>query len=143
MKQKKLLLLPLLFLCGFLFAQNNAVLPDKAGTWVLDKTVSNVVFYHMVKVCKGENVVFLKFNNKNTSPVKISWAEVFSTQLETDRPGALGQKSLVIPSGVSSYSDCSGSSHKEFITLSTDVSPAYIAVISKFDFKNITVEKVK
>lgn len=143
MKQTSLLIITFLFLCGFLYAQDNTAPPDKTGTWILDKSVSQVDFYHMIKECKGEKTVFLKFNNKNTYPVKVTWTEVFATQMETGRTGVGGKKSLVIPQGESSYSDCTGSSHKELVTLSSEVSPAYVAVISKFDFQSITVEKVK
>ncbi len=112
-------------------------------TWILDKTVSQVDFYYTFKECDGQKTVFLKFNNNNSFPVKISWTEVFSTQLEKGKQGAAGQKSIVIPPGISSYSDCSNNSHKEYVTSPSQVSPTYVAVISKFEYRNVTVEKIK
>ncbi len=143
MKQTSLLIITLLFLCGFLHAQDNTAPPDKTGAWILDKTVSQVDFYHMIKECNGGKTVFLKLNNKNTYLVKVGWAEVFSTQMETGTTGIGGKKSLVIQPGESSIPDCADKGHKQLRTLSSEVSSAYVAVIAKFDFENITVEKVK
>lgn len=142
MKQRILLLIPLLFLCGFLYAQNDIVSPDKTGAWILDQTVSQVDFYHMINECNGEKLVFIKLFNRNTYPVKVAWDETVATQLETARSASRGKKSLIVQSGKSLNSDCNSGTHKELVTLSSEVSPAYVAIISKFNFQNITVERV-
>ncbi len=143
MKQKKLLLLPLLFLCGFLFAQNNAVLPDKAGTWVLDKTVANVVFYHKIATCDGKKVVFFKFNNKNTKAVTVTWKEVFVTQWKNIQKAGIvsEQKQLLLAPGITSGSDCENNIQKILLTRPRQAAPVYEEEIVQFNFKEISVTK--
>ena len=142
MKQNFFLIIIVMLLCNQLIAQKQmASLPDKTDVWILDKSVSNVDFYHMIKECNGSKVVVVKFHNKNSYHVDVNWSESFSTQLEQDVIGAKGIKNIILQPGITSYSDCSAQKHKEFMTTKDEVSPAYVAVISKFDFINIQVKK--
>ena len=142
MKQKNFLIIIVMLLCNQLIAQKHtASLPDKTGVWILDKSINNVDFYHMIKECNGNKVVAVKFHNKNKYNVDVNWSESFSTQLEENATGAKGVKNLILHPGVTSYSDCSSQNHRKFMTNNEEVSPAYEAVISKFDFINIQVKK--
>jgi hypothetical protein len=142
MTQKNILLLFSLLFYQLLFAQNKTELPDKTGVWILDKTVSNVDFYHMIKVCSGNKVAFLKFNNRNNFTVVVNWKESFSTQLEEGIFGAKGQKHLQLPPGEFAYADCN-TSRKEFMITPAEVSAAYVAIINRFAYNDIMVERVK
>ena len=125
-------------------SRNAGLLPNGNGkpaadTWVFDKTVQNVDLYHMITACEGRKVVFLKFNNRNAYKVKISWKELFVTQMEKAREGFRGMKQLVLPPGETAQSDCTDVKNKECIIVSSQVSPAYPAEILQFEFKNINV----
>jgi hypothetical protein len=109
-----------------------------AGEWVLSATVQNVDFFYQITGCNGKQVVLLKFNNRNATKVKVSWKEVFTTQFENGKEGS-GKKSLLLSTGETFDVDCSNAKIKECIVLSSHVSPAYIADIRKFGFKDITV----
>ncbi len=142
MKQKNFLIIIVMLFCNQLIAQKQTVsTPDKTNVWILDKSVSNVDFYHMIKECNGNKVVVVKFYNKNKYNVDVNWSESFSTQLEQNVIGAKGIKNIILLPGVTSYSDCSSQNHKKFMTTKDEVSPAYVAIISKFDFINIQVKK--
>lgn len=113
-----------------------------ADTWVFDKTVQNVDLYHMITACEGQKVVFLKFNNRNMYKVKISWKEVFVTQMEKAREGFRGMKQLILPPGETAQSDCTDVKNKECLIVASQVSPAYPAEIIQFEFKNINVSNL-
>jgi hypothetical protein len=127
-----LFLLPLLM--------HATVLP---AAWILDTTVNGVEFYHSIQECNGKQVVLLKFNNKNSASVKVSWKELFTTQVEAKAPGGAGQKELVIPKGVTMPANCTDAVNKKNIILSSEVSPAYVAEIKGFAYKDILVSKTK
>ncbi len=142
MRQKNFLIVIVMLLCNQLIAQKQtAALPDKTNVWILDKSVSNVDFYHMIKECNGSKVVVVKFHNKNSYHVDVNWSESFSTQLEQNVIGAKGIKNIILQPGITSFSDCSSQNHRKFMTTNDEVSLAYVAVISKFDFINIQVKK--
>ena len=111
--------------------------------WILDTTVNGVEFYHSIQECNGKQVVLLKFNNKNSMPVKVSWKELFTTQVEAKAAGGAGQKELVIPKGVTVPASCTDAVNKKNIILSSEVSPAYVAQIKGFSYKDILVSKTK
>jgi hypothetical protein len=112
-----------------------------AGDWVLGQTVNNVEFYYKIAECNGKKVVLLKLNNKNSYKVKISWKEVFTTQMEQQAEGHFGKKELTVAPGEVYAGECTGSIHKELLILPTGVSPAYSADIQKFAYKDISVTK--
>ncbi len=142
MKQKNFLIIIVMLLCNQLIAQKHQVsLPDKTEVWILDKSISNVDFYHMIKECNGSKVVVVKFHNKNSYNVDVNWSESFSTQSEENVKGFKGVKNVMLHPGVTSFSDCSSENHKKFMTTNEEVSPAYVAVISKFDFIDVQVKK--
>lgn len=109
--------------------------------WKLDKTVNNVNCYYKLTECNGMDVVFLKFDNKNKYGVKISWKEVFTTQSENSKEGSQGRKELVLQSGITMPSGCTDGANKKNITLASQINPAYVAKIQKFEFKDITVSQ--
>ena len=110
-----------------------------AAEWILHSTIRNVDFYYRISDCNGNNVVFLKFNNRNGKEVKISWKEIFKTQFDTQKEGFKGTKQLSLPPGETAASDCASSSVKQCIVFASQVTPAYNAEIRQFSFKNITV----
>jgi hypothetical protein len=95
----------------------------------------------MMTECNGKKVVLLKFNNRNNYKIKVSWKEVFKTQLEQQTESFRGQKQLVIAPGEIFESDCTNIKYKECLITSDQVSAAYGAEILKFDFKDINVSK--
>lgn len=109
--------------------------------WQLDKTVGGVEFYFAISTCNKENVVFLKMNNKNNYPVEVSWKEVFQTQLEKNKEGFAGTKKITISPGETFESDCNTIQQPLLIVLAGQISPTYIATISGFSFKDISVTK--
>ena len=112
---------------------------DPVPEWVLYASVRNVDFYYRIGECTGKKVVFLKFNNRNTQKVKVSWKEVFNTQFEVQKEGFRGTKHLMLPIGETAQSDCSNLRIKELLVLPGHVNPSYNADIKKFHFKNISV----
>src|SRR5687767_12988572 len=70
---------------------------DPVPQWVLYASVRNVDFYYRIGECTGKKVVFLKFNNRNSQKVKVSWKEVFNTQFEVQKEGFRGTKHLMLP----------------------------------------------
>ena len=118
-----------------------AVMP---ASWILDTTVNGVEFYHSIQECNGKKAVFLKFNNRNTYQVKVSWKEVFATQQEAKVEGGKGQKELIIPTGVTVPASCTDNMmSRKNIVLSSEVSPMYVAEIRGYSFKDIQVTKTK
>lgn len=111
--------------------------------WLLDATVENVSCYHSIVECNGRKVVFLKFNNKNAYQVKISWKEVFDTQKDAQIEGFLGQKNIVIPTGETLEVNCTQPSKKQLLILPEQVEPTYLVKISKFNYKGVSVTRVK
>lgn len=109
--------------------------------WVYDKTIGKVEFYHRIAECQGQKAVFLKFVNKNTSDVLVSWKEVFSTQKEAQVEGYKGKKALTIKPGENFPASCHDESFRELVILPLQVSPAYLAEIKQFSFKDISVNK--
>ena len=128
---------------GRLGAQSYLLHPIKPadGDWVFDQTVNNVDFYYKMAECNGKKAVLLKLNNKNSYKVKISWKEVFTTQMEQQAEGHFGKKELIVAPGEVYADGCTSNSHKELLILPTGVSPAYEADIQKFAYKDIIVSK--
>ena len=109
--------------------------------WQLDKTVGGVEFYYAISTCNKENVVFIKMNNKNSYSVEVSWKEVFQTQLEKNKEGFAGTKKITISSGETFESDCNNIRQPQLVVLAGQISPTYIATISGFSFKDISVTR--
>jgi hypothetical protein len=107
--------------------------------WILDKTVGNVDFYHIITVCNGKKTVFLKFNNKNSYSVKVTWKEVFKTRSEERKDGYIGKKELVLSSGTTTPNDCTDAANKKSILLPSEIDPMSVSEILDFSFKEITV----
>jgi hypothetical protein len=143
MRQKKLLLLSFLFLSGFSYAQNKMNLPVKTGTWILDKTVNNVEFYHMLSVCDGKGVVFLRLSNRNNYPVKIIWKESFDTQFEKNAKGLAGQKHLNLSKGEFVQGGCNASNFKEGVIQPEQITPTYPADVHGFEFVDVKVIRLQ
>lgn len=123
----------------------NPVLPvlntafHPTGDWVLDKTVSNVDFYHSITVCNGKNVVFLKFVNRNSRSVKIGWQEIFVTASRERKEGFNGRKEMLIPTGTTTPADCTDVTAAKTIIRGGEVDPMSVVDIVSFTYKNIAV----
>ena len=110
--------------------------------WILDKTIGTVDFYHSITVCNGKKVVFLKFNNKNSYSVKITWKEIFKIQTGEIKDGFMGKKELVLSSGITTPNDCTDVVNKKSIVLPSEIDPVFVAEILDFSFKDITVNSI-
>lgn len=113
--------------------------------WVYDKTVNHVDFYHKIISCEGKNAVVLKFINKNSYKVKVSWKEAFETaQVKIMTEAVYGEKELVLSAGETLLSPgCEGSNSKQCLVLSQQAFPHYNADIIKFEFKDILITPIK
>ena len=111
--------------------------------WQLDKTVNGVDFFYAMSSCDGHDVVFLKMKNKNKYSVEITWKEVFQTQLTKDKEGFSGAKKIVLPPGEMLETDCAHPSNPALRILSSQVDPTYVVSITKFNYKDISVIKMK
>ncbi len=111
-----------------------------ADSWIFDKSVGNVDFYHKISNCQGQNVVFLKFENNNKHNVKISWKEVFVTQQEeAKKEGFKSEKKLTLIPGQTEASGCEDTINKACIILPEQAFPTHKVAILQFEFKDITV----
>jgi len=121
-----------------------ASLPSHDLNWQLDKTVNGVQFFYAIAACNGKNgdVVFLKMNNKNAYAVEVLWKEVFQTQMEKEVESYRGEKKIILQPGETFESDCSNATHKELLIIAQQAFPTYLATISKFNYKEISVKKV-
>lgn len=131
----------LIFLSLFLFPGYGKCFstPSQDLDWKLGQTVGGVEFYYAITSCKGSSTVFHKINNKNAYPVQIAWKEVFDTQAEKSVEGYNGQKKLVVQPGETYETDCINPTHKALVTLASSAIPTYIATITKFNYKDVTV----
>lgn len=151
LKQATLQRLFLLFL--ILFSSQLAIQAAAQGTasgdltpplkWQLDATVGGVQFYHALTTCNGKKVVFLKFNNRNSGAVKVSWKEVFVLQQNATKvDDLLGQKQLTVQPGETFQSNCAEQKQRELLTPRVQqVTPVDKGEIIKFSFKDIKVTK--
>lgn len=137
-----------LFILLLLSAQGISALPyqqppalQNTPQWRLDKTVSGVEFYYAITTCNKENVVFLKMNNKNSYPVEVSWKEVFQTQLEKNKEGFAGTKKIALSPGETFESECNNIHQPLLVVMAGQISPTYVAIVSAFSFKDISVTK--
>lgn len=110
------------------------------GEWVLDKTVSNVDFYHSITICNGKPVVFLKFINRNTGKVKVGWKEIFVTRTKARVLGFNGKKELLLAPGTTTPADCTDASNKKIVIHGGDVDPMSVVEITNFIFQDISVD---
>lgn len=114
-------------------------LPEQYLNWQLDTTVNGVEFFYALSACKGSDVVFLKLNNTNKYPVNVSWKEAFETQVEKNADGNGDRKKMILQPGETSETDCISPVHKELVVPASKAVPTYVAVISKFSYKDVTV----
>jgi hypothetical protein len=107
--------------------------------WIADQRVNGVSFFHRLTTCNGRTVVFLKFENKTTRPVSVTWTEIFDTQSKKGSEGWKGPKQIMLKPGTTSQADCAGTDNPQCRVVPLDVNPTYVAVIKSFAFANITV----
>ena len=109
------------------------------STWTLDTTVNNVDCYYKFIVCGNDNLVYLRFDNKNSSQVSITWIDVVSTQHEANVESFVGNKVLTLDVGESPEYTCS-SSLNSTIVIPSKIHPAYKASIAEYKFNVISVQ---
>ena len=125
----------------FLFSASAHAFEPKAINWKLDATVNNVEFYHAIAECNGQTTVFLRFVNKNTNAVKVSWKEAVTTQMRTESHPFRGDQKLTLQPGETMENSCSGTNCKTCVITPSQVNPTYLAKIADFSFKDITVSR--
>lgn len=111
------------------------------ASWVLDATVNNVECYYKIITCNGATTVLLKFNNKNTNSVKITWEELFQSQFEKNLPGINGQKELILLPGNTADNDCN-TVNPITVIHSFQISPTLPTEIKLFTFSNVKVTQI-
>ena len=123
-----------------------SALPDdenSTGTseWVLSQSNGNVDFYYKIDVCNGQKAVFLKFVNKNSYKVSVTWEEVYSDRKSGKNfENFSGDKQLTISPNATLQASCNGTECNECLILSSMVSPMQVVDVQQFEFKNITVK---
>lgn len=143
-KAKTLLIITILMFSSAVRA-NNSSLPLSANqylNWQYDKTVGGVDLFYAISSCKGSSVVFLKMNNKNKHAVEVSWKEVFDTQTQKAVEGYGDMKKIVVQPGETFESDCDNPTQKALVVFAGNAIPTYIALISNFNYKEVTVNKI-
>ncbi len=144
MRLNYFMILSFMFLCSNSFAQGRIHLPDKQGSWVFDKTVSNVDMYHMIDECNGKNVIYLKFENKNKFKVQINWKEVFVTsQVAAKTESFDGEKKLLLPAGQVMTTYCGETINQACLILAEKAIPHYKADFRNFEFKDVLITALK
>lgn len=108
------------------------------STWTLQSSKDNVDCYYKIVNCNDQTTVLLAFDNKNSSKVKISWIELFTTQYDTEIEGMAGAKELILSPGNSNTYSCTDDDNAAIIQ-SYEVSPAYLAKVSAFKFGSLTI----
>lgn len=136
--KKNLLIILGLFLSPIILQA--AKLPPK---WIFDTTINKVDFYHSIVECGGKKVVFLKFNNHNSTAVKVTWNEVFTTQFQNKKKleGPFREKQVTLSAGETSVTDCDNIRRHELLARPNQLTPVYDAAIVKFSFTDIKVTK--
>ena len=83
--------------------------------YTLGTTSGNVECYYNLTTCDGKTVVLLRFNNRNTTPVTISWKEVFTTKQFPEKAVGYWPKQVTIAPGISEAAGCGDTNHKGYI----------------------------
>ena len=110
--------------------------------WKLDATVNGVEFYHAIVECNSKKFVFLKFNNKNTKPAKVTWKEEFLVRKNGDqKQGPFKEKEINLPPGQTSITSCADDKKAGLLTYPDQTNPVYDADIVNFSFRTIKVAR--
>lgn len=110
------------------------------GEWILDKTIGNVDVYHKIANCEGSAVVMLKFDNKNTHAVKISWNELYLTKQVTQKiKGSKGSKSLVLPPGETAAKNCEDTMNTACMRFAAQAITSFKADIIGYEYLDLVV----
>ena len=121
-------------------AASSAGFAQSQNGYTLGTTAGNVDCYYSLTSCNGKTVVMLRFDNRNTAPVTISWQELFNTkQVPKSMPGFMNKQVSLAP-GISEALNCEDQNHKEYISGEADVNRAYRAEITGFKFGQVSVK---
>ncbi|MCB9251663.1 MAG: hypothetical protein H6605_04305 [Flavobacteriales bacterium] len=110
---------------------------EEESDWVLGKEVSNVECYYKIVSCDGMPAVLLKFNNKNSGNVKITWENSYeeTTGVFEDFNGI---QEFVLQSGESDEVDCNSVAGPNVIT-HFRIAPHRAVNLTNYSFKNVQV----
>jgi hypothetical protein len=115
-----------------------AAYSQEMGAYTLGTSSGNVDCYYSLSECNGKTVVLLRFNNRNNTPVMLSWNEVFTTKQVSEKTIGYKQKQIRLAPGISAPRDCEDADHKAYIVGEADVHLAYRADITGFEFRDVT-----
>lgn len=145
-KGKNKLLVRIFSVCAtslFLFGEANAQ-TDTSSAWQpmhLNVSGSNIVngveASFQLNKCNGEDVVFVKFINRNTHAVEIEWYDAVFTQEKKwiKKENAADKKSLSIPANSEVVGDCAGKNELMVVKMkSFDISPTMLQFYSASQF---------
>ena len=134
---KKLAMLFLLVMPIMALAQNNPATDNEK--WVLSKTLNSVSIYYRLADCQGQQVVYMKFENKNPSSAIISWKDAISIRELNNTKTILSEtKNLVLLGGATLQSGCNTIGKSELRAVTPQSSPVTPTVL-EFNFKDLTV----
>jgi hypothetical protein len=80
-------------------------------------TMNGVEASFLVTMCNGEDVVFVKFVNDNTYPVKLEWFDaVFTQELKwINKDGVSDKKSITLAANAEVKGTCSSSGNADLV----------------------------
>jgi hypothetical protein len=112
-------------------------------SWTLQTTVNNVDFFHKLVDCGDRKAVLIKFDNKNSFDVKISWKQIIGTKEVPNTENESDQRfEMSLTNGVIGPNGCQDSEFDNLVITPFEVEPTYMATIRNFSFSNITAERV-
>lgn len=114
-------------------------MPDKE--WVLEAELQGVSVYYRITRCDNEDVVYLKFENKNQGRVTLTWQEEFRTDGRQVRPGAQGQKSIRLDPGTTSETDCAAPQQPICLIRARQIVPTHRAKILHYSMSQLQVSR--
>jgi hypothetical protein len=124
-----------------LFSSQNIQAQSERSKWTPAKTVSDVDVLYQLSTCDGVDVIFVRFVNRNPYPVRITWKEVFDTQMEKNIVGKGLEKSLLLPVGETVNTDCNQDQVPACKISAKQIAPHYRASLQGYRLTELSVTK--
>jgi len=142
---KKILFFILLLLVAIFYAPHNKLVAQNTSAWqpiflqvTGGNTMDGVEASFQLNKCNGLDVVYIKFFNHNSYPVKIEWIDaVFTKELKwvNDSKG-VDRKSLTLLANTEAKGECANKLYPALLIKMKDF------IISKKDFKRYSASQL-